>query len=96
MKFMVTWQLHPGKLHEVLGVFSAMSQQEDEAAMGDGVKLVGRWHDLARGRGVAIFETENAEAFSSYAMKWNGAMDLDVSLVLDDDEARAIGRQHSG
>ena len=90
MKVMVTWKLHAGKLHEILGVFSAMSQQQDEAAMGDNVKLLGRWHDLARGGGVAIFETDNAEAFSSYAMKWNGAMDLDVAVVLDDDEARAL------
>ncbi|MDH3215151.1 MAG: DUF3303 domain-containing protein [Candidatus Krumholzibacteria bacterium] len=93
MKFMVTWQLHPEKLHETLGLFSNMSQKDDEAAMGDDVKLLGRWHDLARGCGVAIFETNNAEAFSKYALNWNGAMDLDVSMVLDDEEARAIGRE---
>ena len=81
MKIMVSWQLHPGKLAEVLGIFSAMSPKEDETAMGEDIKLIGRWHDLARGRGVAIFETDNADAFSSYALNWNGAMDMDVSIV---------------
>jgi hypothetical protein len=96
MKFMVTWKLHPGKLDETLGFFSAMTQKDDEAAMGDDLKLIGRWHDLPRGRGVAIFETNNADAISDYALNWNGVMDLDVSIVLDDEEARAIGRRRAG
>jgi len=95
MKFMVTWKMHPGKLHDTLGLFSAMSPQEDEAARGDNIKMLGRWHDLTRGRGVAVFETENAEALSTYALKWNGVMDLDVSIVLDDDETRSIGQHMS-
>ena len=95
MKLMVTWQMHPGKLSETLGVFSGMTQAQDNAMMGDSVELIGRWHDLARGRGAAIFQTENAEAFSNYAMKWNGVMDIDVAVVLDDEETRALGRQQS-
>jgi hypothetical protein len=92
MKFMVTWQMHPGKLHDTLAKFSKMTPEQDAALGGKQVRLIGRWHDLARGRGVAIFECASAEALSRYALAWNGVMDVDVAVVLDDEEARAVGR----
>ena len=60
--------------------------------MGDGVKLLHRWHDLVRGSGAAIFEVENAAAISAYSLGWSQFMDLDISFVVEDDEAKAIGR----
>ena len=92
MKFMVTWQMHPGKLHDTLAKFAQMTPEQDAALAGKHVTLIGRWHDLARARGVAIFESDSAAAFSKYALAWNGFMDLDVSVVLDDAETRAQGR----
>ena len=92
MKLMVTWQMHPGKLQDTLAKFAKMTTEEDQALAGKKVKLIGRWHDLARERGVAIFESDNAAAFSKYALAWNGFMDLDVAVVLDDEETRALGR----
>ena len=53
MKFMITWQFHPGKLADGLAHFSEMTSKEDEQDRGVSIKLIGRWHDLARGRGVA-------------------------------------------
>jgi len=91
MKFMITWQLHPGKLHEAIAKFSQMTPAQDQALMGKDVKLIGRWHDLTRGRGVCIVESNNAEAVSRYSLNWNGVMDLDASVVLDDTETRALG-----
>ena len=52
MKFLITWQIHEGKLHDTLSLFSKMPP-EDEAALMGSVKLVGRWHDLVRGTGAA-------------------------------------------
>ncbi len=92
MKFMITWQFHPGKIHETLAKFAQMTPEEDEALMGEGVKLIGRWHDLARGRGVCIVESDNVEAVSRYSLNWNSVMDLDTSVVLDDAETRALGK----
>jgi hypothetical protein len=60
--------------------------------MGDDVQMVGRWHDLTRGQGVAIFESDSAEALSKYALNWNRYMDMDISLVVDDEEAKALGQ----
>jgi hypothetical protein len=92
MKIMISWQLHEGKLHDTLSLFSAMSAEQEQAMMGDQLRLIGRWHDLVRGTGVAIYETENAAALSTYALQWNEHMDLDIAVVTDDDEARAIGK----
>jgi hypothetical protein len=93
MKFMIAWQLHEGKLQDVLSIFSKITPEQDQALMGDNVKLVGRWHDLVRGQGVAIFESDNAEALSTYSLNWNAHMDLDIALVVEDEEARAIGNK---
>ena len=68
VKFLVTANVHPEELHEGLGVFVGMTPEEDQAAMGEDLKLIGRWHDLLGGRGVAIFETRRAQAISRW---WN-------------------------
>ena len=60
--------------------------------MGDNLKLVGRWHDMVNGSGVAIFETDDIKAITSYAMGWNQFMDLTISPVVDDTTGREIGR----
>ena len=92
MKFLITWELHEGKLHDTLRAFANMTDEQDKAVMGDKMKLLGRWHDLARGTGAAVFETDDADALTAYSMRWNAHMDLDISVVVGDDEARALGK----
>jgi hypothetical protein len=94
MKFMITWQFKPGKLHEVLAQFAQMTPEQEQASRA-GVKLIGRWHDMARGRGVIICESDSAEAVSNWALNWNTVLDLDVAVVLDDAEAQALGRKRA-
>jgi hypothetical protein len=93
MKFMITWQLRPGKLHDALSLFSQMTTEQDQADHGSAIKLIGRWHDLLRGRGVTICESDSAEAVSNWALNWNSIMDLDVAVVLDDNETRSLGKK---
>lgn len=93
MKFLVTWQLHDGKLHDTLSMFSKVSDEEEAAMMGDQIRMLGRWHDLVGGSGVAIIESDSAEAISAYALGWSRTMDIDVSPVVDDAEAKALGQQ---
>ena len=93
MKFMITWQFHPGKLQDGLAHFSQMTTEQEAPGMGSDIKLIGRWHDLARGRGVAVFESDNAQAVSHWALNWNEIMDVDIAMVHDDEETRAIGKQ---
>ncbi len=70
-----------------------MTAEEEQAMMGEQIKLITRWHDLVSGSGVAIVESDSAEALSAYALGWNGSMDVDISVVVDDDTAKAIGNQ---
>lgn len=92
MKFLITWQMHEGKLHDTLALFTEMPPEQEEKMMGDSLKLIGRWHDLIRGTGVAIYEADSAEAINAYALGWNRFMDLDISVVVDDEETRKIGK----
>jgi len=95
MKFMVQWKFHEGKQHDTLAIFSKMTPEQDQALMGDQIRLIGRWHDLVAGRGVAIFESDSVEAISAYALNWNQYMDLEIAVVTDDDEARRLGQNLS-
>ena len=97
MKFMLTWRLHPDKRHDGLKGFSQMDKAADKADMGDTIKLIGRWHDIAKASGVAIFEANDASAMANWALNWNSIMDItELSPVLDDEEARALGRKRFG
>ena len=92
MKFMVTWRVHPDKRQAVFNAFSQMTAQDDKKDTGDKIKLIGRWHDLSEFTGVAICESDDAQAVASWALNWNNVLDLKTVVVLDDEEARAVGR----
>ena len=93
MKFMVTWRVHPDKRQAVFNAFSQMTPADDKKDTGDKIKLIGRWHDLAQFTGMAICESNDAQAVASWALNWNSSLDLTTSVVLDDEEAREVGRK---
>jgi len=93
MKFMVTWRVHPDKRQAVFTAFSQMTAADDKKDMGDKIKLIGRWHDLSQFRGVAICESNDPQALASWALNWNSSLDVETVLVLDDEEARAVGKK---
>jgi hypothetical protein len=95
MKFMVTWRIHPEKRHETMKVWSSL-KPEQRADAGSGVKILGRWHNIAEFTGVAILETESTAAMSLYLMQWNSMMDMDVAPVLDDEESAQAGKKFLG
>ena len=93
MKVLITWEVHQGKLADALAQFSKMTKKEEEALMGKNLKLITRWHDVVRGTGAAVYEAKSIEAVSAYALNWSPLMDLDISLVLDDEETKALGKK---
>ena len=95
MKFMITYTVHTDKRHDALRAFSQMSDADDEADRG-GVQLIGRWHDVGAGKGVAICESDDLSAVHSWALNWNSSLDLEITAVLDDAEAKAIGKSKLG
>lgn len=90
MKFMVTWRVHPDKRVEVMTRWAGLTPQQ-RADLGPGLRLIGRWHNVAEYTGAAIVETDDAAALSRYLGQWNPVMDLDIGPVLDDEESAAAG-----
>ena len=93
MKFLLSWRIHPDKRQAAFTAFSQMTAEDDKKDMGEKVKLIGRWHDLSQFTGVAICESNDAQAVASWALNWNSSLDLTTSVVLDDEEAREVGRK---
>ncbi len=95
MTFMITWQMKPGRLHEALALFAQASDQQLADQAGPAIQLIGRWHDLVRGKGVLIFKSDDPMAVSNWCLNWNTLMDFEIGIVHDDAETRAIGQQRN-
>jgi hypothetical protein len=89
MKFKVDWAIDQDKWLEVLEIFSSMSPEE-RADAGDGVQILGRWHDMTARSGVAIFEASDLGALTRYLLMWNPHMELEIAPVMDDEETAAL------
>jgi len=89
LKFMMTWSSFPETRHDVYKGFAQMSDADDEADH-PGVKLIGRWHDLAAGAGVLICESDDISAVQSFTLNWSGVLNIVVTPVVDDNEAKTI------
>lgn len=91
MKFMIQWSIDQDKWLPMLEMWGGMTPEERTDA-GPGVTIIGRWHDFGGRTGVAIVEAEDAQALSAYAVGWNPHMEVDITPVLDDDEAGAVAQ----
>ena len=91
MKFALSWQIDQDKWIPVLELWSGLTPAE-RADAGPGVKILGRWHDMASRRGFAIMEADDVSAVQAYAMRWNPHMDLEVFPVVDDEESAAVAK----
>ena len=94
MKFMITWEIHPSKRQDVFAAFASMNLTDYQNQPGPSIQALGRWHDVANGRGIAICETTDAAALSAWLMKWNHAVDFTFAVVHDDAEAHALVEKH--
>ena len=88
---MVHWSIDQDKWIPMLEAWSSMTPEE-RADAGEGVTIIGRWHDLGARTGVLIVETNDAAALSVYLGQWNPHMDIDVSPVQDDEESAATAK----
>jgi hypothetical protein len=92
MKFWVTWNISQDKWIPVLKTFTSMSPKQRVDA-GEGVKIIGRWHDVVARTGVAIVEADDLLAVQRYNLRWNPHMDLTIAPVVDDEEAATVYRE---
>jgi hypothetical protein len=95
MKFCVTWNIPQDKLAPVLKTFASMTPKQ-RTDVGQGVRLVGRWHNVTARTGVAIFETDDMMALQRYATLWNPHMDLSIEPMLEDEELVEVYRHITG
>ena len=89
MKFMMTSSSFPETRHDAAKGFGQMTDADDEADH-PGVKLIGRWHDLVAVGGWLICESDDISAVQSWALNWNGVLNMDVTPVVDDNEAKTM------
>jgi hypothetical protein len=92
MLFMIEWEVNHDQKMETFGAFAGMSEADDAAIeQAHGFTQIGRWHDIANGRGVAIVDAVSSEALHGFLMMWTGGLStLDITPVLDDAGARAV------
>ena len=92
MLFMVEYHINHDQKMDAFGAFASMTADDDAAIeAAHGIHQVGRWHDTANARGVAIFEADSAAAVHGSLMMWAGmTQSLSITPVLDDAGARAV------
>jgi hypothetical protein len=99
MKFLASWTIDQDKWLDVLTAWGRMSAKQ-RADAGRGVKMIGRWHDMASRSGMAVLEAKDIGDVYRYLGQWNPVMDVDITPVVDDAEsarlAREIVRSHRG
>jgi hypothetical protein len=92
MKFMITYSYAASNFLPVVKAWGPLPPQE-RASVGDGVKLIGRWHDVVGRRTIGIVESDDLAAVARFAGRWNSLGDCVITPVLDDEESGAVSRQ---
>jgi len=69
--FMIEREVKHDKKMETFGAFAGMTEADDAAVeQAHGFTQIGRWHDIANGRGIAIVDAESSEALHGFLMMW--------------------------
>jgi len=92
MKFMATWNIPQDKWLSVIKKFTGFSPQEQKNA-GEGATIIGRWHDTVGRKGVVIFEANSVTPVQRYLGLWNAYADIEITPVVEDEEATVVYRQ---
>jgi hypothetical protein len=82
MKFVLIWSYPPENRKAVLARF------KDTGGMPPaGVKMLGRWHAIAGGKGVCVSESEDPIALGKWALEWSDLMSMEMYPAADDEQA---------
>jgi hypothetical protein len=92
MKFLAKWSINEDKWLAILKLWASLTPQQ-RADGGQGVKILGRWHDMAAREGVVVLEAADLAAALRYAGQWNPHMAITMVPVVDDEESAAIAKQ---
>ena len=89
MLFLSRFKVREATRHETYKLFASLPLDGPELAGVEGVTIVGRWHDVVAGDGVAIIECDDPNVLAAWSVQWNGVLDLSIVPVLDDAAAQA-------
>ena len=91
MLFMSKWETLPEYRSSNFQAFSRLPDGDPIADGDDRLQLLGRWHDLAGMSGIAFFSCDDPEAIARWEIAWSTTMDVQITPVVDDAGAKAIG-----
>jgi len=49
-----------------------------------GVKVIGRWHSVVGGRGVTVYEANDAQLIAQWAQQWSDVISFEIYAAIDD------------
>ena len=55
-----------------------------------GIKLLGRWTDVAGGRGFAVYESDDPVAVGKYSYQWTDLMSMEIVPVMNDEQLAKV------
>lgn len=82
MKYMIEWKIPPNSYKSTVEAFL-----DGGAPVPPGLKTVGRWHAPGSASGWHLVEGDSSEALAQHVAEWAGLCELDVTPVLEDEEA---------
>ncbi|MHC5002655.1 MAG: DUF3303 domain-containing protein [Planctomycetota bacterium] len=87
---MISWKMLPG-CHRL----AAENFLGSGAPLPPGLESIGRWHAPGSGYGWLLVSTDDAIALAQHVAEWANLLDLQVTPVIEDDEAAtALGRAY--
>ena len=89
MKFMLTFSFKPDKRRdEAIARFKKTGGQPPK-----GAKLLGRWVRADFSGGFDLFESDDVQALTEFALQWSDCMELAIVPVLQDSELIEVLRR---
>ena len=93
MKVLVEWDIPREAITEVLTNFGSAPLSDYQGEWAKGMTTLGRWHDAATGRGLAVVETDDYANVTRFVATQNSIANFRLSIVHDDEETHAICSQ---
>jgi len=87
--YWIKYKFHAEKREEGLEIFANMQEETNRRESGRN-QVLGRWHNLGLGSGVAICLSKSEEDLFNWAYNWVGNCDFEIKPVVHDDECRAV------
>jgi len=81
MKFLSKYTIRPEHRNDAIKRFIDSGAQPPE-----GVKLIGRWHDIGNRTGYSLVEADDAVTMGKFSQQWTDLLTIESHVVLDDEE----------